>query len=161
MTAFVDTYIIIRHLAGDPREQAQRASRFLREAEELLLTDVIVAETVYGLEPYHQVPRERLAELIRAVITFLAMVVLDEQLLLRAVEVYEVDHRSDPPSATSSRAATAHGDALVVRTRVQVAGSGGPLAVVGSPLELCGTGTRRRGPSHQSATVTPIWCGST
>jgi predicted nucleic-acid-binding protein len=53
-----------------------------------------VAETVYVLESYYQVPRERVAELIRAVITFPAMVVLDEQLLLRAVEVYEV-HRLD------------------------------------------------------------------
>ena len=53
-----------------------------------------MAETVYVLESYYQVPRERVAELIRAVITFPAMVVLDEQLLLRAVEVYEV-HRLD------------------------------------------------------------------
>jgi predicted nucleic-acid-binding protein len=91
MSAFVDTNIIVRHLTGDPPEQAQRATRFLREAEELLLTDLIVAETVYVLESFYEVPRERVAELVRAVISFPPIVVIDEQLLLRAVEVYEMD----------------------------------------------------------------------
>ena len=88
---FIDTNIIVRHLTGDPPEQAQLATRFLREAEELLLADVIVAETVYVLESFYDVPRERVAEMVRAVITFPAMVVMDERLLLRAVEVYEMD----------------------------------------------------------------------
>jgi predicted nucleic-acid-binding protein len=91
MTAFVDTNIIIRHLTGDPPDLAYHATRFLREAGELLLADLIVAETVYVLESFYDVPRERVAELVRAVITFPAMVVMDEQLLLRAVEVYEMD----------------------------------------------------------------------
>src|SRR5215468_250020 len=91
MTAFVDTNIIVRHLTGDPPELAYHATRFLRETGELLLADLIVAETVYVLESFYDVPRERVAELVRAVITFPAMVVMDEQLLLRAVEVYEMD----------------------------------------------------------------------
>ena len=91
MTAFVDTNIIVRHLTGDPPELACHATRFLREAGELLLADLIVAETMYVLESFYDVPRERVAELVRAVITFPAMVVTDEQLLLRAVEVYEMD----------------------------------------------------------------------
>jgi predicted nucleic-acid-binding protein len=91
MTAFVDTNVIVRHLTGDPPDLAYHATRFLREAEELLLADLIVAETVNVLESFYDVPRERVAELVRAVITFPAMVVTDEQLLLRAVEVYEID----------------------------------------------------------------------
>jgi predicted nucleic-acid-binding protein len=91
MTAFIDTNVIVRHLTSDPPELAQHATRFLREAEELLLTDLIVAETVYALESFYDVPRERVAELVRAVITFPAIVVIDKQLLLRAVEIYEMD----------------------------------------------------------------------
>ncbi len=64
---------------------------FLERAEELLLPDLIVAEVVYVLESFYEVERQRVAELVRAVIGFPAIVVVDEPLLLRALEVYEVD----------------------------------------------------------------------
>jgi predicted nucleic-acid-binding protein len=51
----------------------------------------IVAEVVYVLESFYEVKRQRVAELVRAVIGFPAIVVVDEPLLLRALEVYEVD----------------------------------------------------------------------
>lgn len=91
MSAFLDTNVLIRHLTGDPPAQARRARAFLAAAGELLLPDLIVAEVVYVLESFYEVERERVAELIRAVIGFPAVVVVDEPLLLRALEVYEVD----------------------------------------------------------------------
>lgn len=94
MTAFVDTNVLVRHLTGDPPEQAARATRRLAEAEQLLLADLIVAEVVYVLESFYEVPRFRVAELVRAIIAFPAIGVADESLLLRALEVYEV-HRLD------------------------------------------------------------------
>ncbi len=89
MSAFVDTNILVRHLTGDPPEQAARASRFLAAADELLLADLVVAEVVYVLESFYEVPRTRVAELVRAIIVFPAIVVLDPAMLLRALEVYE------------------------------------------------------------------------
>ena len=89
MSAFVDTNILVRHLTGDPPEQAARASRFLAAADELLLADLVVAEIVYVLESFYEVPRARVAELVRAIIAFPAIVVLDAAMLLRALEVYE------------------------------------------------------------------------
>jgi predicted nucleic-acid-binding protein len=53
--------------------------------------DVIVAEVVFVLESFYDVERRRLAELVRAVIAFPAIVVADESLLLRSLEIYEVD----------------------------------------------------------------------
>ena len=91
MTAFVDTNVLIRHLTGDPPAQASRATRFLAEADELLLVDLVVAEVVYVLESFYDVERSRVAELVRSIIAFAAMQVADEELLLRAVEVYELD----------------------------------------------------------------------
>ena len=64
MSAFLDTNVLIRHLTGDSPGQAARATRLLSRAGQLLLPDVIVAEVV------------------------------DEPVLLRALEVYEV-HRLD------------------------------------------------------------------
>jgi predicted nucleic acid-binding protein len=89
VSAFVDTNILVRHLTGDPPEQAARASRFLAAVDELLLADLVVAEVVYVLESFYEVPRARVAELVRAIIAFPAILVLDPAMLLRALEVYE------------------------------------------------------------------------
>lgn len=91
LTAFLDTNVLIRHLTGDPPAQARRACAFLATADELLMPDLIVAEVVYVLESFYEVERERVAELVRAVIGFPPVVVVDESLLLRALEVYEID----------------------------------------------------------------------
>jgi predicted nucleic-acid-binding protein len=91
LSAFLDTNVLIRHLTGDPRSQGRRATAFLERADELLLPDLIVAEVVYVLESFYEVERQRVAELVRATITFPAIVVTDEPLLLRALEVYEVE----------------------------------------------------------------------
>ena len=91
MSAFLDTNVLIRHLTGDPPEQARRASTYLERADELLLPDLIVAEVVYVLESFYEIARVRVAELVRAIIVFPGIIVVDEPLLLRALEVYEVE----------------------------------------------------------------------
>ena len=91
MSAFLDTNILIRHLTGDPPAQARRATALLKRAKELLLCDLIVAEVVHVLESFYEVERERVAELVRAIVAFPPIVVVDEPLVLRALEVYEVE----------------------------------------------------------------------
>lgn len=91
MRAFLDTNVLIRHLTGDPPAQARRAAAFLERAGELLVPDLIIAEVVYVLESFYEVERQRVAELVRAVVAFPAVVVVDQALLLRALEVYEVE----------------------------------------------------------------------
>jgi len=94
VSAFVDTNVLTRHLTGEPPGQAAKATRLLSQAGQLLLPDLIVAEVVCVLESFYEVPRTRVAELVRAIIAFPAIEVADEPALLRAVEVYEV-HRLD------------------------------------------------------------------
>ena len=89
MKAVLDTNVLVRHLTADPPEQAARATSFLAGAEELILPDIVVAELVYALETVYRVERGQVAELVRAAIAFPAIVVLDEVLLLRALELYE------------------------------------------------------------------------
>jgi predicted nucleic-acid-binding protein len=89
VNAVLDTNVLVRHLTADPPDQAARATAFLAGADELLLSDIVVAELVYALETVYRVERARVAELLRAVIAFPAIVVLDETLLLRALELYE------------------------------------------------------------------------
>jgi predicted nucleic-acid-binding protein len=83
--------VLIRHLTGDPPGMAARATGALAGADELLLADLIVAECVYVLESFYEVPRERVAELMRAAIALPTIKTLDAPALLRALEVYEVD----------------------------------------------------------------------
>ena len=92
MSAFVDSNVLVRHLTGDPPDQARRATEFLRSGETLILVDLVVAEVVYVLESVYEVERVRVAELVRAVAGFPGMAVADEGLLLRTLEIYE-EHR--------------------------------------------------------------------
>lgn len=91
MTALIDTNVLVGHLTGDPPEMATRATAYLGTAQELLLTDLVAAETVYVLESFYQAPRGQVAEAMRSLIAFDSIVCVDPALLLRAIEVYETD----------------------------------------------------------------------
>jgi predicted nucleic-acid-binding protein len=91
VSAFVDTNVIIRHLTGDPAEMATKATSYFRTETELLVTDLVVAETVYVLESFYETPREQVAVALRSLIALAAVETVDSALLLRALEVYEID----------------------------------------------------------------------
>jgi predicted nucleic acid-binding protein len=91
LTAFVDTNVLVRHLTGDPPDLAERATAYLRTERELLLTDLVAAETVYVLESFYAAPRDQVGEAVRSLVAFDSIVCVDPALLLRAVEVYETD----------------------------------------------------------------------
>lgn len=76
-----------RRPAGD----GERPTAFLREASELYLADIVVAETIYVLESFYELPREQVATTIRSLLAFDSIAVVDRDVLLRAVEVYEAD----------------------------------------------------------------------
>ena len=91
MSAFVDTNVLVRHLTGDPADMAARATAYLEVETDLLLTDLVVAETVYVLESFYEAPRVQVAAAIRSLLAFASVLSIDPALLLRAVEVYETD----------------------------------------------------------------------
>jgi predicted nucleic acid-binding protein len=91
VSAFVDTNILVRHLTGDPPDMAARATAYLGSEHELLLTDLVAAETAYVLESFYEAPRHQVAEAIRSLIAFKSVVCVDPSVILRAAEVYETD----------------------------------------------------------------------
>ena len=91
MSAFVDTNVLVRHLTGDPPEIAARATAYLATEPELLVADLIVAETVYVLESFYEAPRPQIAAAMRSLLAFESVVTIDPAMLLRAIEVYELD----------------------------------------------------------------------
>jgi predicted nucleic-acid-binding protein len=56
-----------------------------------LLADLVVAETAYVLESYYKVPRHQIAEAMRSLVAFRSIVTVDPDLLLRTIEVFEID----------------------------------------------------------------------
>jgi predicted nucleic acid-binding protein len=91
LSAFVDTNILVRHLTGDPADSAARATAYLGSEPQLLLTDLVAAETVYVLESFYDAPRGEVARALRSLVAFESIVCVDPALLLRATEVYETD----------------------------------------------------------------------
>lgn len=90
MTAFLDTNIIVRHFTGDPPDQARLAARYLDEADQLLLPDLIVAEVAYVLESYYRMSRDEVAAVLRSTLAIPAVHVADRGLLQRTVELYDI-----------------------------------------------------------------------
>lgn len=90
----VDTNVLIRHLTGDPPTQSRRATALLRRADGLEVTDLVLAEVVWVLESFYRQPHDEVATAARSIIAFPSVRVADEQLLLRAIELYAV-HRID------------------------------------------------------------------
>ena len=70
---------------------AARATAALAEELQLLLTDLVLVECIYVLESYFEVERQRVAELMRSAIAFPSIETVDTPVLLRALEIYELD----------------------------------------------------------------------
>ena len=70
---------------------AKRATAVLGPDARLLLADLVLAECVYVLESFYELERARVAELMRAAIALPTIETADADLLLRALEVYELD----------------------------------------------------------------------
>lgn len=90
MTQLLDTNLLIRHLTGDPPDQAARATAYLRAAKpgQLLLLDVHVAETVFVLEGPYQQTRAQVAGVLQAVMGLVAVEFENRHRLARSAELY-------------------------------------------------------------------------
>jgi len=70
---------------------AARATAALASGEPLLLADLVLAECVYVLQSFYEVPRARVAQLMRSAIALPSIETVDPRSLLRALEVYETE----------------------------------------------------------------------
>jgi predicted nucleic-acid-binding protein len=70
---------------------AARATAVLAGKGPLLLADLVLAECVYVLESFYEVGRARVAEVMRAAIALPSIETVGTSVLMRALEVYELD----------------------------------------------------------------------
>ncbi len=67
------------------------ATGYLQSETDLLLADVVVAETMYVLESFYEAPWGQVAQAMRWLVGFDSVVCVDPALLWRTIEIYEVD----------------------------------------------------------------------
>jgi predicted nucleic acid-binding protein len=91
VSVFVHTNVLVRHLTGDPPKTAARATSYLKVENDLLLTDLVVAEMAYVLESFYEAPRDQVPEALGSLLAFESVMCVDPALLLRVLEVYETD----------------------------------------------------------------------
>lgn len=87
MTAFIDSSVIVRYLLGEKSTLGVRAARIVDSEEELVLTDVIVAETCFVLSSHYKVPRDTLVDHMIAFVQKKNIVVyrMDKMLVVEAL----------------------------------------------------------------------------
>ena len=88
-TTLVDTNVCVRHLTGEPRDQARAAARLLSSGRRLILTDVVFAECVFVLDSVYRVGPERVALLLRSLLALPSVWVVEPPVLDRSLELYE------------------------------------------------------------------------
>jgi len=91
--AYVDANVIVRLITGDPPDLAERAARLFRHMDdgelELVVEEIVVAETVWVLSSFYGFSPDQIAPVLR---TFLISdrIISDGKLeLLQALALYE------------------------------------------------------------------------
>lgn len=87
MSGFLDTSVVVRYLVGDAPGLADRAERIIDGAENLQITDVIVAETAYVLTSVYEMEREVVVDHLVALLRKknISTYALDKDLVLQAL----------------------------------------------------------------------------
>lgn len=86
---FVDTNVLLRYVVGDGAGQAGRARAFVDTADELVLTDPVVAEIEFVLRSVYRLARTKVAQTLQMILALPAIVVGDLDLLTDAIDIYE------------------------------------------------------------------------
>jgi predicted nucleic acid-binding protein len=89
---FVDTNVFLRFLTRDDVAKAERARTLFSAAlaREIVLetSQLVIAEVVWTLESFYQLPRERIAELVTVILATPNLECPEASALLEAVRVY-------------------------------------------------------------------------
>lgn len=91
-TYFVDTNLFLRFLTNDVPAQADKVEALLRRAAKgeihLVTTSLVIAEIVWTLESFYQVPKSEIQDKILAILNTPGLEVEGADLLLQAAVMY-------------------------------------------------------------------------
>lgn len=86
----IDTNVIIRFLTSDSPTQAAAAERLFKESppKSLFIPDLIIAEIIYVLLSFYQLPKSEVIEKINILLDF-RQFKTNKRLIKKALEIYE------------------------------------------------------------------------
>lgn len=88
----VDTNILLRYLIGDDPPKAAKATALMESAEEgseeIEIPPVIVAEMIWTLEKFYQIPRDTIAEKLLVMFSFKGVKGPEKKIILAALHSY-------------------------------------------------------------------------
>lgn len=92
MPRFLDTNVLLRYFTGNPPDRAERARQLLerveRGEEKVVISLMVVFETVFTLQRTYRVPRDRIRELVRDVLTLPGVQLVGKGLCLQELDLY-------------------------------------------------------------------------
>ncbi|MDE2690968.1 MAG: type II toxin-antitoxin system VapC family toxin [Acidobacteriota bacterium] len=121
----VDTRVLLRYLLEDDEEQAARAAKVFAAGETILVTDVVLAETVWTLSGRkYRLPKAQLVAVLERLFSEPSIRFEDDQVVWRALHAYRSDGATE---ATASPKRVGFADALIVFKALRTAASDGEL----------------------------------
>ncbi len=91
-TCFLDTNILLRFLTRDDEGKAQQALDLLlkieRGEEKVITSPLVIFETIYTLQRFYKVPRQRIRDKILSIISLRSLHLPDKNLYHRAFDLY-------------------------------------------------------------------------
>jgi predicted nucleic acid-binding protein len=88
----VDTNVLVRFFTGQPPELAERARAFIAQADSgklhLQIPSLIVAETLYTLESFYEMPKVEVCENLLAFLRSRGIAPLEGDIILDALDRY-------------------------------------------------------------------------
>ena len=91
-TCFADTNLFLRFLTNDLPQQADQVDSLLRRASngdvKLVTTSLVIAEIVWTLESYYQIPKTEIQDKVLAILNTPGLTVEGADLLLQAAVMY-------------------------------------------------------------------------
>jgi len=90
---FLDTNVLLRYFTGDNLEMAEAARRLLarieRGEEEVVISPLVVFETVFTLQRTYGVSRQRIGAMVGAIVTLPGIRFAEKRLCLDALALFE------------------------------------------------------------------------
>ena len=122
----LDTNVLLRYLLNDDKAQSAKARRLVRKNDSILLTDVVLVETVWTLRgKRYAYDKGTICEVITRLFEEPAICFEDDQAVWRAL----MDYRNAKPVRVAGKVKIADfADALIVnKAKDQVVGMGQPF----------------------------------
>ena len=119
----VDTNVLLRYLLHDDEAQAARADAVFDDAETVLITDVVLAETVWTLSGRkYRLAKAELVAVLERLFSEPNIRFEDDQVVWRALQVYR---NTAPADEAGSVKGAGFADALIVFKALRAASDSG------------------------------------